>query len=417
MNRCLTEDWFLLPHELKLQRAHAKALAAAGILSSEETESVDRGLDRIAATFAGQPCPDSDAEDLHTWVEATLTELVGDAGKKIHTGRSRNDQVATLLKMYVIGAGERLSHDVRSLVEISCKRARDWSALVFPLQTHAQYAAPGNVGFWVLRYATAFARVLSHVDFLVSHWRRTCPLGSGAVAGSSIPIDRQLQAEALGFDMPSLNALDSTSTRDECIELLALHAQTALHLQSFATDVIGFSQTSQSWTDYPEEFSTGSSMMPNKRNPDAMELVRGECSAVASAHAQAVLLMKGLPSGYNRDLQCIKPLVRESVEKMGAMCVLVCAFLERLEFDAVRMARSLSLGSIDATLRMEARVLQGVPLRDAHHAVAVELREAGDVPTDTQASAVDLYRTLGGAHPEETRRIADMLLAELGDRA
>lgn len=417
INQCLTQDWFLLPHELKLQWAHAKALAAAGIFSAEETESIGRGLDQIEAAYAGRPCPESNAEDLHTWIETELTNRVGEAGKKIHTGRSRNDQVATLLRMYVIDAGVELSRDLSALAGVSCKRACDWSTLVFPLQTHAQYAAPGNVGFWVLRYATALARIIEHTDFLVAHWRRTCPLGSGAVAGSSIPIDRQIQATELGFDRPSLNALDSTSTRDECIELLALHTQTALHLQSLATDLIGFSQTAQSWTIFPPEFSTGSSMMPNKRNPDALELLRGECNAAAAAHAQAVLLMKGLPSGYNRDLQCIKPLVRDNTEKMEAMCALTCAFLERLDFDADRMASSASMGSIDATLRMERQVLHGIPLRDAHHAMAAELRDTGVSQSGAMEKAIDAYRTSGSANPEETRRIADKLLADLGDRA
>lgn len=413
VNQCLCEDWFLLADELRLQRAHAKVLQAAGILTPDERVAIEGGLERIEQTHAGRPCPTSEAEDLHTWIEATLTELIGPAGKKIHTARSRNDQVATLLVMYVIASGEGLAVDLRRLVEVICNRAKEWSELAFPLQTHCQFAAPGNVGFWALRYAAAFDGIRTHTRFLVSHWRRFCPLGSGAVAGSSIAIDRQLQATELGFERPSMNALYSTSTRDECLEFLAVGAQTALHLQSLATDVISYSQTPLKWTIYPGEFATGSSMMPNKINPDAMELLRAECNAILAAHGHATLLMKGLPSGYNRDLQCIKPIVHETTERLRRMCGLATAFLERLGFDAERLAISLRQGNIDATLQMEERVNGGAPLREAHHAVAAGLRDAGDDFAATPLAELDRYQTIGSASPAETRRVADALLAAL----
>ena len=160
-----------------------------------------------------------------------------------------------------------------------------------------------------MRYAASFDRVLRHLRFLLAEWSRCCPLGSGAVAGSSIPIDRRIQASELGFKGPSVNALDSTCTRDECLELLALASQAALHLQSFSTDIIIFSQTPLGWTKYPPAFATGSSMMPNKINPDAMELLRGQCNAVISAHHELTFILKGLPTGYSRDLQCAKPVL------------------------------------------------------------------------------------------------------------
>ncbi|UCG16773.1 MAG: argininosuccinate lyase [Phycisphaerales bacterium] len=414
INQCLQEDWFLLRHELKLQRAHAGALREAGILTDDDLANLQHGLDAIEREYGTAPCPASDAEDIHTWIESTLTERVGHAGRKIHTGRSRNDQVATLLKMYVIEAGEALSDDLESLIRTSCRRAKDWADLVFPLQTHNQFAAPGSVGFWALRHATAFDRVRRHLRFCVSHWRLRCPLGSGAVAGSSIPIDRRLQAEALGFEHPSRNALDSTTTRDECVELLALAAQVALHLQSFAADVIVFTQTPLGWTVYPRSFATGSSMMPNKSNPDAMELLRGECCAVVTAHGHALTLLKGLPGGYNRDLQCIKPLVHETVEKLTTLCRMAGAFLEQLDFDADRLAASLAQGGIGAALHMERKVLDGLALREAHHAVAAEVQQHGPSAVTADASDAARYRTSGGASPAEVRRIADEIQQELG---
>lgn len=358
-------------------------------------------------------CPVSDAEDLHTWVEGKLTELAGDAGRKIHTARSRNDQVATLLKMYVIDAGVQLSTDLARLAALFCRKAQAWSEFVLPLQTHTQFAAPGTVGFWALRYASALDRVRRRVTVATHLWRDECPLGSGALAGSSIPINRKIQARELGFHRPSINALDSTICRDEALDWLSLATQVALHLQSFATDVILFSQTPLAWTKYPREFATGSSMMPNKLNPDAMELLRGECCHVSAAHGQAVLLLKGLPSGYNRDLQCIKPVLRDAVEKLRAMLAMTTAFVERLEFDSEKLTASLSQGQIGATLRMEQKVLDGMPLRTAHHAVAEELQRGGGSEDTDWARRVDLYQSTGSASPARTREAAAALLAEI----
>ena len=356
--------------------------------------------------------PVTQAEDIHTWMEEALTELAGEAGRKIHTARSRNDQVATLLVMYVIETGRGLEQALGRLVELFSQRAKEWSELALPLQTHTQFAAPGTVGFWALRYAVALDRIRRHAKWLAGNWRESCPLGSGAVAGSSIPLDRRIQARDLGFDGPSKNALSSTSCRDEVLEYLAIAAQVAVHLQCFAADVIAFSQTSLGWTVYPKSFATGSSMMPNKSNPDAMELLRGECCKIAAAHSQALLLLKGLPSGYNRDLQCIKPLLRDAAESLGRMLELTTAFVEGLDFDAAKMEQALALGNVEATLRMEKKVKNGVPLREAHHTVAKELAEGAGVNTDA-AQLVAQYQTIGSAAPVETRRVADELLAAM----
>jgi argininosuccinate lyase len=414
-NRCLEEDWFLLAHELRLQEAHARALAEAGLLTADQHADLVRGIAQLAADHLGKPCPESDAEDLHTWVEGALTALVGDAGRRIHTARSRNDQVATLLVMYARASGADIAKSLGAFIATSCRQAEQWSALAFPLQTHQQFAAPGTAGFWVLRYAATFDRILDHLELLVAHWGKSCPLGAGAVAGSTLPVDRRVQAEGLDFAAPSLNALMSTTTRDECLELLAVLAQIALHLQSFATDVLGFCQTPLGWAKYPAEFGTGSSMMPNKTNPDALELLRGEACAITTAHAHALTLLKGLPSGYNRDLQCIKPLVRDAVERTLVACALATELLDALDFDEERMQASLGNGHVDATARMEALVRDGIPLRDAHHRVAGELADT----TENAQHASDVihdYRTVGSASPAETRRIAAELAAKTHGR-
>ena len=412
INSSLCADWFLLPYEIRLQRAHTKTLEAAGILTATERGEVEYALEQIEIRFGQAPCPSSAAEDLHTWMEGAIVELIGKTGTKIHAARSRNDQVATLLLLYLAAEGERLGKEISSLVAVCCRRALEWSDAVFPLQTHAQFAVPGTVGFWVLRYAVSLDRIRQHAAYFTDRWRRFCPLGSGAAAGSSIPIDRCVQASELGFEQPSLNALASTSTRDECLEYLFLAAQTSLHLQSFAADVISFSQTPFGWTNYPRAFGTGSSMMPNKTNPDAMELLRGESCAILAALPQAMMLLKGLPSGYNRDLQCIKPIVHKTADGMLSLLRMTTAFLEQLQFDRDRLKTSLALGNLDATLRMERLVTQGVPLRKAHATVAAELRTASsNTPSDDLDCSA--YQTIGGANPKETQRVAEAILASL----
>lgn len=427
-NRCLEEDWFLLPFELRLQLAHARTLTAAGILTEAEGASIESALEAMRTDYEGQPCPPSDAEDLHTWVESSLVERVGDAGKKIHTARSRNDQVATLLVLFLLDRAHHLERELRGLVTILAERAITWRSVPMLARTHTRFAAPGSAGFWALRYATAFRRAAMRAASLRELWSLECPLGSGAVAGSSIAIDRRLQARELGFREPSWNALDATGSRDECLEYLSLASNLALHIQSFATDVIDFAADELGWIRYPAEFATGSSMMPNKSNPDALELLRGSCAKVESASIQAVLLLKGLPSGYNRDLQCIKPLVSETASSLEAACALVARFVRAMELDPERMAASFVGTDADATLRMEALVREGLPLREAHHRIAAEVarkRGGNDPERVAHAAAVDspqskttdyweqlitTYSTEGGASPVEVQRVAERLV-------
>jgi argininosuccinate lyase len=413
LNQCLSEDWFLLPFELSLQSAHAKALEAGGLLSKKESGAIETALADIKRQFAGRECPTSDAEDLHTWIETELTKRTGDAGKKIHTGRSRNDQVATLLKLYVISSGERLRGDLHALVSECCRRAEGWADVPMVMHTHQQYAAPGSAGFWILRFAVSWDRARRHVGHYLTEWRRSCPLGSGAVAGSSLPVDRNVQARELGFKGPSLNALESTSCRDECLEFLGVAAQTALHLQALAADVIIFTQTGLGWVKYPKEFGTGSSMMPNKMNPDAMELLRGEANAILAAQMHATMLLKGLPSGYDRDLQCVKPLVRDAAEKLHVLCEMTAAFLAAMEFDAEKTRASMAQGAIGATLLMEKKVAEGKPLREAHHEVA-ELVSGGLAGQKIAPEEwIKSYKTAGSANPEEVRRAAREIMGQL----
>ncbi|MCG3138487.1 MAG: Argininosuccinate lyase [Phycisphaerae bacterium] len=402
----------LLPYELQQQRAHVTALTAAAILTHDEQQQVLPALHQLAQQWCGKPCPDSPAEDLHTWVELQLTEQLGAVGRKIHTARSRNDQVATVLKLYVMDQAKQLSGALAELIKRCARQAEKWSELICPLQTHSQFAAPGSMGLWILRHGLALQRVRELLHLHYAQWKRFCPLGSGAVAGSSIPLDRRIQAQELGFDQPSLNALDSTSTRDECLDLLAMIGRIGLHLQTLATDVVSFAQTAHRWVIYPRAFGTGSSMLPNKINPDAMELIRGQCSLLMNSHNEALLLLKGLPTGYQRDLQCLKPVLIRNVLQAMQIIELMSAFIEELKFDTQRLRVHLLNGGIDALWRMEEKVLAGMPLRDAHHAVATELAGSNGHHAPLDSTDLYRYRTSGSAHPDETRQVAWQLLAD-----
>lgn len=401
---CLHDDWFLLEHEIALQAAHATVLLEAGVIDASTHADVGAALDHLTQEWSGAPAPDSTAEDLHTWIEEQITAACPEGGRRIHTARSRNDQVATLLLLHLRSAATELDAALGTFIATAAQRAIDWSHLQMPLQTHAQFAAPGSVGAWPLRFAASLSRSQRHLRFLRGEWAHWCPLGAGAVAGSSIAIDRQRQATLLGFDEPWPSSLDATSSRDACLELLAWSTGVALQLQSLATDGQGFAQTPFGFTKYPSALATGSSMMPNKSNPDALELLRGEANAVAAAHVQAVLLLKGLPSGYQRDLQCIKPLVRAVPETLSRLLALATVYLEALEFDADHLERALEQGDIGATLRMEARVASGAALRDAHH---VESDGPGAASSHLDARA---YQTTGSASPHHVREAARAFL-------
>lgn len=400
---CLDDDWFLLDHEIALQRAHGAVLHAAGLLDDAQFAGLGEALDDIAATFDAGAVPASDAEDIHTWIENEITERCPGAGRRIHTARSRNDQVATLLLLHLRSAGARLASAVDALRAVLVRRAEDWADLQMPLQTHQQFAAPGSVGAWPLRYAASLSRTSRHLAFLCTEWSRWCPLGAGAVAGSSLPIDRAMQAELLGFDEAWPSSVDATSSRDACLEMLSVCTQLALQLQALAADGQAFAQTPFAFTHYPGALATGSSMMPNKSNPDALELLRGEANAAAGAEMQAVLVLKGLPSGYQRDLQCVKPLVRDIPARMIRLIDLARTYVDATEFDPERLAAALSAGDVGATLRMERRIEAGEAMRSAHHVEA-----DGEAEDGAEADAT-AYRTSGSASPAAVRACAKRL--------
>ena len=408
VHRCLADDWFLLPYELRLQGVHALALEAVGVLDTAERKGIELALAGLDELWRDKPAPDHEAEDLHTWVESELTERAGDAGTKIHTARSRNDQVATLTKMWLIDRAEIWQKAMTDLSDRAAQLAMTWAPHTMPLMTHLQFAAPGSAGAWPLAQALAFERYQKRLDSLLDGWKEYCPLGAGAIAGSSIPLDRTIQAQGLGFRLPHPSSIDATGSRDDVLEALAWVSQVSLRFCGLATDLLTYGQTPYGWIRFDAGLSTGSSMMPNKANPDAAELLRGEAARLTAAQTEALFLLKGLPSGYNRDLQCLKPLLHDTVTRFETSLALCGAILEGITAVPERMSAALHEGDVEATLRMESRVLDGASLRDAHHA------EAGGTGTPGSFGAHD-YATEGSASPEEVCRQAAALQKRLNN--
>ena len=297
-------DRRLLSQEVAASQAHARALKDADVLSSSELIAILEGLEQIAQKAATVPAflEDGEAEDVHHFVEKQLVALIGDTGYKLHSGRSRNEQIATDLRLYVRASIDQLRADLAEWLGVVLERAEQAGDAAMPAYTHLQRAEPVLVSHWLLAYVEMFLR---DADRLADCRKRlnVCPLGSGAVAGTTLPLDRRAMAGTLGFDQPTGNSIDATSDRDFVLEFASVLSLLALHLSRWAEEMILFSTQEFGFVHLPEAYSTGSSAMPQKKNPDLLELTRGKAGRVIG-HATALLVtVKGLPLAYNKDLQ------------------------------------------------------------------------------------------------------------------
>src|SRR6266851_7685578 len=296
-------DRRLLQEELAASRAHAGALKSAGVLSSSELITILQGLEQIGEKAAASPAflEDGEAEDVHHFVEKQLVTLIGETGYKLHSGRSRNEQIATDLRLYVRATIDQLRLELAEWCGALSDRAEQAADASIPSYTHLQRAEPVLVGHWLMAYVQMFLR---DADRLADCRKRlnVCPLGSGAVAGATLQLDREFMAETLGFDGPTSNSIDATSDRDFAIEFVNTLSLLSLHLSRWAEEMIVFSSQEYGFVSSPESYSTGSSAMPQKKNPDLLELVRGKAARVMGCATTLQTLVKGLPLAYNKDL-------------------------------------------------------------------------------------------------------------------
>jgi len=369
-------DQRLLKYELQASRAYARALKKIGVLSNDEFASISSGLDQIAekalvsATFLN----DDEAEDVHHFVEKQLIELLGDVGRKLHSGRSRNEQIATDLRLYVRESIDQLCASVAELLESFVTRAEQTGDAAMPAYTHLQPAEPVLVAHWLLAYVEMFLRDGERLQDCRKRGN-VCPLGSGAVAGSTLALDRKVMAAELGFDAPTANSLDATCDRDFVIEYVNGLAVLALHLSRWAEEMILFSTREYGFVDPPEAFSTGSSAMPQKKNPDFLELTRGKAGRILGDAAGLQITLKGLPLAYNKDLQEMQEPLFDASETMLAILPLAAEWMKKVEFHFERMQHAAESGFMNAFAAATYLTEKGVPFRLAHEQIgkAVQL--------------------------------------------
>jgi argininosuccinate lyase len=369
-------DRRLLRHELAASGAHARALKTAGILSADELIRILQGLEQIGDKAASSPgfLDDGEAEDVHHFVEKQLVALIGELGYKLHSGRSRNEQIATDLRLYVRAAIDQLRQELADLCGVFVDRAEQAGDRAMPSYTHLQKAEPVLVGHWLLAYVEMLLR---DADRLADCRKRlnVCALGSGAVAGATLPLDREFMAEALGFDGSTANSVDATSDRDFAVEFVNALSLLAMHLSRWAEEMILFSTDAYGFVELPEAYSTGSSAMPQKKNPDLLELVRGKAGRVLGNATTLMITLKGLPLAYNKDLQETQEPVFDAAGALLQMLPLVTGWMKAVEFHYEVMQQAAESGFMNAWAAATYLVRRGVPSRLAHERVgkAVQL--------------------------------------------
>jgi argininosuccinate lyase len=369
-------DRRLLQYELAASSAHARALKDASVLSADELINILQGLQQIGAQAAASAAflEDNEAEDVHHFVEKKLAALIGDTGYKLHSGRSRNEQIATDLRLYVRAAIDQLRLEIAEWCGAAADRAERAGDSAMPAYTHLQRAEPVLVGHWLMAYVEMFLRDAGRLADCRKRLN-VCPLGSGAVAGATLPLDRKFIAETLGFDEPTSNSIDATSDRDFALEFVNVLSLLALHLSRWAEEMILFSSAEFGFVILPEAYSTGSSAMPQKKNPDLLELARGKAGRVVG-HATALMVtLKGVPLAYNKDLQETQEGLFDSADTMLAMLPLVTGFMKTVEFNLDRMEQAAQTGFTNAWAAATYLVKRGVPSRLAHERIgrAVQL--------------------------------------------
>jgi argininosuccinate lyase len=395
-------DRRLLPQELALDRAWARAIAAAGILTEKECDAILGAIDQIEsrAQSDGEWLHSSPAEDVHHFAESALIETLGPLGAKLHTGRSRNEMVATEFRMYVKSAVGEMVAAVDFLESALAEQAETHFGVPMPGSTHLQHAQPLLLSHWLLAHGEAFDRDARRLSEVVAS-ADSCPLGSGALAGCAFAIDRNALARDLGFSRISSNSLDAVSDRDFALEYLFALSTLAMHLSRLAEDFVLFATPEFSFIELPDEFSTGSSLMPQKKNPDAWELIRGKTGRIYGSLVGVLTICKGLPSGYQRDLQEDKEALFAAHDQALAMTRIAGATLAATGFRTDKLRESSADPSLVSTEIADYLVNRGVAFREAHEIVGKVLRAAEQEGKTIRQMPLDRLKTFSGAFGDD----------------
>ena len=440
--RSFSFDRRLLFYELEVDRAWAKALEKAGILTAQEARDTLEGLDRIAHQARTEPhwIRDATAEDVHHFVEVALVHEVGALGWKLHTGRSRNELVATDFRLFVKDATTETKEGIRRLLESLLAQAKANIDVPMAGMTHMQHAQPILLAHFLLAHAEGLWRDTARLNSAASS-ADTCPMGSGALAGNSFGIDRMAIARELGFSRITSNSVDAVSDRDFAVDYLFALTGIAMHLSRLAEDMVLFASQEFGYITLPDEYSTGSSLMPQKKNPDSWELIRGKSGRITGALVGMLTTLKGLPTSYQRDLQEDKEALFAAHDQVGDMLAVAAGALAGTKFNIQRLAAAASNTALLATEAADYLVHKGVPFRHAHDMVGKVLREAEkqgiswlNLPLETLKAispafeadfagslslkaALDAKNVPGGTAPEAVRKAVADLEARLDKKA
>ena len=365
-NESLSFDQKFYHQDIEGSIAHVTMLAKQGVVSEDDKKTIIEGLKGILADLeSGKLVFTKEHEDIHSFVEANLTERIGEAGKRLHTGRSRNDQVALDMKLYCRDEIDEIDGLVKTLLEELLKIMKENLETWMPGFTHLQKAQPVTLAHHMGAYFEMFRRDRGRLHDIRKRMNY-CPLGSGALAGTTYPLDREYTAQLLGFDGPTLNSMDSVSDRDYVIELLSALSTIAMHLSRFCEEIIIWNSNEYRFVEIDDAYSTGSSIMPQKKNPDIAELVRGKAGRVYGALMSILTVMKGIPLAYDKDMQEDKELTFDAIDTVKGSLALFTGMISTMTFNKNRMEDSAKNGFTNATDAADYLVNHGVPFRDAH---------------------------------------------------
>ncbi|WP_417464297.1 argininosuccinate lyase [Kordiimonas sp.] len=410
INASIGFDKRLYAEDIAGSKAHASMLGTQGIISQDDVAAIHKGLDQVKAEIeAGEMVFDPALEDIHMHVESRLREIVGDAGARLHTGRSRNDQVATDFRLWVRERCDELDLGLKGLLSALLDQAEKHAGSVMPGFTHLQTAQPVTLGHHLMAYHEMFARDRARLKDCRTRVNES-PLGAAALAGTSFPIDRHMTADALGFDRPLANSLDAVSARDFALEFLSVLSISAVHLSRLADEIVLWATSAFKFLELSDGFSTGSSIMPQKRNPDAAELVRAKVGRITGSLNGLMMVMKGLPLAYSKDMQEDKEPVFQAVDDFVLCLAAMTGMIEDLKPRTDEMAKAAGLGFSTATDLADwlVRVL-GLPFRDAHHVTGAVVKEAESRGLDLKDLPLDAMQAV---EPRITDDIYSVLSVE-----
>jgi len=406
VNASVGFDHRLLPHDVAGSIAHAEMLAAQGIISPDDAKAITDGLRKVEARLTSGELPwDEALEDVHMNVEARLIDEIGDAGRRLHTARSRNDQVATDLRLYALASAETLIHAIDDVRRALVAQAKQHVDTLLPGYTHLQRAQPVRLAHHMLAYEAMFERDRGRIAD-AAHRADASPLGSGALAATTLPIDREHVARALGFSELTTNSLDAVGDRDFAIELVAACALAQVHLSRLGEELVLWTSQEFGFAKIGEAYCSGSSLMPQKMNPDLAELIRGKAGRVIGSWVTLVTVVKGLPLAYNKDLQETQEPLYDAVETLLSCLYIASGMIESLVFDTARMRAAIDAGHLVATELADYLVTKGVAFREAHDIAGHLVRIASE--RGVELGSLDL-ETLRAAHPAFEADVATWL--------